>query len=112
MLQQGDCSERDSAALRVLREYVSYTRRLTVPCEHLSTIQSTAQDWLLRDSKETGVTSLDPGFVQSQQVHDLYTTTKTSRLAQALLQEVSLLCQDTTVGAQVSPFVCIAMLSH
>lgn len=100
MLQQGGSAERDSAALRVLREYVSYTRKLTVPCEHLPAIQSAAHDWLLRDTKEAGIRALDPGFMQAQQVDDLYTTTKTSRVAQALLQELSLLCQDATVGAQ------------
>jgi hypothetical protein len=105
MLQQGGCAEQDSAALRVLREYVDYTRKVTIPCEHLTTIQSTAHDWLLRDSKETGVAALDAGFVQSQKVADLYTTTKTSRVSQALLQELSLLCQDATVGAQVSSSV-------
>jgi hypothetical protein len=109
MLQRGCCAEQDSAALRVLREYVSYTRKLTIPCEHLDTIQSTAHDWLLHDSKETGVSALDPGFVQSQQVADLYTTTKTSRVAQALLKELSLLCQDATVGAQVSPSFLFAV---
>lgn len=102
MLQQGGCAERDSAALRVLREYVNYTSKHTIPCEHLPTIQSTAQDWLLRDSKETGVTALDPGFIQSLQFADMYTTPKTSRVAQAVLQELSLLCQDATVGAQAS----------
>ena len=100
MLQQGGSAERDSAALRLLREYVNYTRKLTIPCDHLPAIQSTAHDWLLRDSKETGVKALDLGFMQAQQVDDLYTTTKTSRVAQALLQELALLCQDTTVGAQ------------
>jgi hypothetical protein len=102
MLQQGGCAERDSAALRALREYVHYTRKLTIPCEHLDIIQSTAQDWLLRDTKETGVTALDTSFVLSQQVDDTYTTTKTSRVAQAVLQELSLLCQDATVGAKAS----------
>jgi hypothetical protein len=83
-----------------LREYTAFTRNLTLPCKNLDRIQGTAHDWLLRDSKRAGVGALDASFIDSLKFDSLYSTSETSAVARALLQELAALCQDPTVGAQ------------
>eukprot|EP00892_Ulva_mutabilis_P007661 jgi/Ulvmu1/5267/UM022_0061.1 len=93
--------ERNGAALRVLRDYVAFTREQTIPCQHLDVIEQQALEWVNMRKEQPGDRALDVQFIHSLGLGDKYTTSDTCALSEQVIHELLLMSTDLTVGEQV-----------
>ena len=84
-----------------MREYVTFTRDQTMPCQHLDAIERQALDWLDKSKEQPGDRVLDVQFIHGLGLDDKYTTIDTSQLAEQVMHELLLMSTDVTVGEQV-----------
>lgn len=94
-------AERNAAALRVMREYVTFTLNQTIPCQHLATIEQNALDWLDTAQQEPSNRALDVDFIHSLGLDQKYTTWDTCELSEQIMHELLRMSTDVTVGEQV-----------
>lgn len=95
-------AERNAASLRVMREYVTFTRNQTIPCQNLDVIEQQALDWLDHTKEQPGNRALDVQFIHSLGLGEKYTTCDTCELSEQIMHELLRMATDVTVGEQVT----------
>lgn len=95
-------AERNAAALRVMREYVTFTLNQTIPCQHLETIEQHALDRLDKAKRDPSNRALDVDFIHSLGLDQKYTTCDTCDLSEQIMHELLRMSTDVTVGEQVT----------